>query len=53
MSDTKELLLVRQAIFQVLDDKEWNFHDTDEAVANDNRVDFADAVLAWITTRRA
>lgn len=34
--------LVRQAIFHVLDGREWNFEDDEQ------RVDFADQVVAWL-----
>lgn len=38
--------LVRQAIFHVLDDREWDFENDEQ------RVDFADAVATWIPTER-
>lgn len=39
--------LVRQAIFHVLDGREWDFTDDEQ------RVDFADAVAAWIPAHSA
>lgn len=36
------VVLVRQAIFHVLDDRDWNFEDDEQ------RVDFADKVATWI-----
>jgi hypothetical protein len=44
-----QVSLVRAAVLEALDGKPWLFWDEDEDLANAQRVDFADAVVAWMT----
>jgi len=46
MNDAR-VALVRQAIFTVLDEREWNFSDDEQ------RVDFADRVLTFVPSETA
>lgn len=50
MSKTHDanVALVRAAILEALDGKPWLFWDEDEDLANAQRVDFADRVVAWV-----
>ena len=57
MTHDAMVALVRAAILQVLDDgrrmdggphRPWQFDDLDQDLANANRVDFADQVVAWL-----
>ena len=48
MTTDRTVALVRAAILEALDGKPWMFWDKDEDLANAQRLDFADRVVAWV-----